>query len=163
MKIRSGFVSNSSSSSYIIDISRTLPEIINEIDPPNSFYTHDMIPKLEECIIEYKRALDETSRNALFISWAKDSYKSCIKENNDLLKLAKKAQKNPNKYDYDFIKAVLKNQRISLEERNGHTIFRYQSSIHNSFNDLGETLSAICLWYLFNHPNLIIATEVAQG
>jgi len=160
MKSRLGFVSNSSSSSYIIDIHRTLPEIIHEIDPPNSFHTHSLISILEQGIEKLKASLRENfSPTGAVGLFAKENYKFWIKEKSELLKLAKQYQKFPNKYEIDFIKKVFSINRIGIEENNGHTIFTTSSIIHNNFNDLGEILSAICLWYLFHRPDLIIAKE----
>jgi len=160
MKSRLGFVSNSSSSSYIIDISRTLPEIIHEIDPPDSFYSHSLIPELEQDIKRLKDALSENSTASDgFQVLIRKQYQSWTQEKTDLLKLAKQYQEKSNKYEISFVKKVLSVHRIGVEERNRHTIFTSMSIIHNSFNDLGEILSAICLWYLFHRPDLIIAKE----
>ena len=165
MKSRLGFVSNSSSSSYIIDISRTLPEIIHEIDPPDSFYSHSLIPELEQDIKRLEDSLSEDSLAATdgFHIIVRKQYQSWVQEKTDLLELAKKYQKEPSKYGVAFVKKILSEHRIGVEEHNGHTIFTSMSIIHNSFNDLGGILSAICLWYLFNYPNLIIAKENHEG
>ena len=166
MKVRSGFVSNSSSSSYIIGIHRTFEEIMDEIDYPSAFYTFIMIPKLESTIAEYKNKLstpNDLDTPGYSILHMKEFYERQIKISSKLLKFAKRAQKDPNKYQTSFIEEVLKGRGINFEEENGYTVFKYMSTIHNSFNDIGDVLSAICLWYLFHRPDLIRATEIPDS
>lgn len=163
MKIRIGFVSNSSSSSYIISVQRSFEDIINEIDPPEMFYPHNIISYFKTRIDETKEFL-ATTNNILSLGIRNIMQEQCesqIKEYSRILKLAEKANKQPNKYNIELIKTVLKFLNISIRENKESTTFVGSSTIHNNFSDIGDILASICLWYLFKHPELITAEEIS--
>ena len=180
MKIRNGFVSNSSSSSYIIIIDQDWRDVLENIyygfvyswfevkekgilehlnnklssryEPKdNKEKIHDLILRIEDC--------QEVADSGELIPYYKlldydvdeDEGGPQVTERNYYIEIIMGILK----YVYDIEVEIVTSKTAMM-----HNIkFSGISSMHNSFSDIPEILKDIITYYTFEHPTIKIETE----
>jgi len=167
MKIRSGFVSNSSSASYVIKINMELEDFINEIY--NEFdYTFFDIKKIydqeESLYKEYDKSLSEekNQRNKSIFLYNKDRLK-------ELKTKLETIQKFKSLHDYDneegkfvgnrvnIITWILENiYFIKISTQFNNVNLNCSTSMHNSYSDVPNIIKDIITYFNFARPEIKI-------
>lgn len=161
MKIRLGFVSNSSSASYTISIGINKNDFYRGLLSDKSAYTFfsvsSFINELEECIKVIKEGIKEDKLN---IKLGKDRglMNFCLDSNQNYLKTLKatlvrvKKIKNPER-DKRIIKEILAYHHIRLNDSlEGSVVLQYHTTMHNSYVEaLPDDLKEIILYFMFEH------------
>ena len=162
MKIRKGFVSNSSSSSFIVKIHKDLKAVSNEIMAEYDFSFFDvdkLIADIDKQILYYTTALkkDLAAKIEKGDKWATFTIKStkdrikCLQKEKKIISRAKGTK---------LFASILNYYGITSSEvstKNGK-ILRLDSwtSMHNSYGEsLSELLKEIILFYSFKEDNII--------
>ena len=142
MKIRNGFVSNSSSSSYIVKIKNLdFEELANCMA---SEYSYDDFFSLEQV----KEKLDETIKS-LSDGEHSEWYKHHLEQLNEL-KVELDAI-NPEDSFEKILRVMLKYYQIGVKETNNAVELSCFTSMHNSFNEgMSDVLKEIMLYFLFD-------------
>ena len=150
MKIRNGFVSNSSSSSYIVRIKDTTwDEFCDLVSGDKGFYyREELVQKIDEEITRYETYINETKDD-------KDNIlKSMIPIYKDqLAKLKKLKKKMPKDNDDQLVEIALEFHSIKWEvdEDCKEVELRDFTSMHNSFNEgMSPILREIVLTLMFD-------------
>ena len=165
MKIRKGFVSNSSSSSYIITLDKTkadfLDDMVNAYEY-GAFNVNYIVENIKKTIKECEEP-DQVS-----IPFIAEHMQNRI---NDLKLLLEKI------YDLTKIEDEDKNSRyyvcntsvielllteyynVKIEELTKIINVSGWTPMHNSYNDMPEILKDIIVWYTFEDPKVILKTK----
>lgn len=147
MKIRIGFVSNSSSASFILH-TRFLPDEMHDVlvKDMTEFFNKDRFKKeLEKRLAETQSYLDKHNRDKkindmdkLYSLWEKE-YKQSVKRLNETLKGLEKISIQRSLVDYML---SYYNQDI-ITNQMGFACFSGYTTMYNDDNDMGEVLCAI--------------------
>ena len=159
MKIRYGFVSNSSSASYIVKVdgisAYEFCERLAEEYCYTYFHRTDLVEKIEEeiCASE-KLLLDKTGLS--FESWRQEFYGREIAHKKEILELLKGDKDEKESYFDSELEAktlalILKEYyHIHLEEKNGKLELRGDTIMHNDFSDVPPMLKDILMYLVFD-------------
>jgi hypothetical protein len=125
MKIRTGFVSNSSSSSYIIKVYANFDDILRNL----SFWFIDKNAIIIETKKEIKRLknLLKTKHNKFYDIFKRENKKE-LKELNERLKFLESNTDN-----IDFLKNYFSWNGIWFEDKNKYVKICYDTTMHNDF------------------------------
>lgn len=155
MKIRNSFVSNSSSSSYIIniqvDIDTFYKELFKEYGSWDFLCKEELIPKIEEIIESVEKSIKEMgekkNENKKYDKYFYETYPSDLKFYKKLLEKVKKLK------DVELTKLLLdKYYYINVVEKFDDEIKIWaDTSMHNDFdNGMGHALKEIVLYFMFD-------------
>ncbi|MDD5651343.1 MAG: hypothetical protein PHF86_13170 [Candidatus Nanoarchaeia archaeon] len=165
MKIRKGFVSNSSSSSYIITLDKNKADFLADMVTAyeyGAFNVNYIVENIKKTIKECEEP-DQVS-----ISFMAEHMQNRI---NDLKLLLEKI------YDLTKIEDEDKNSRyyvcntsvielllteyynVKIEELTKIINVSGWTPMHNSYNDMPEILKDIIIWYTFEDPKVILKTK----
>ena len=145
MKIRIGFVSNSSSSSYIVEIKG-----INEQDFLNKLYheyswKYFMKSKIEEdllkCIEEDKSAKTNLKLDKIF----QDLHARWLRQSENDFNQLKEINTNE-----ELVRFVLEHNRITIKSDEDEIELFASTSMHNDFHDMPQLLREIILFFMFD-------------
>jgi hypothetical protein len=154
MKIRYGFVANSSSATYIITVDLTKDKLYKLIYGSESSYEFEkihLLGKIEENIVlenkyiqDYEKEIKELDDNAN--SFRKDCLETTRKNLENSIAFKEKVEKAV--YD-DIIDLVLEYNNTRIYEKSGKTILEQFTSMHNSYNEgmndiMKELLFILC-------------------
>ena len=142
MIIRKGFVSNSSSASYIITINNITKQKLFDICRSDLWYELD---NLKGMIEEHlKTCVDDVDDNGVVREWCLDR----IKELNDYIQRLNDTVDGDQK-----IEVYLDYRGISLKEEAASVILETFTSMHNSYNEgMGDLLKEMCFLFMFEYP-----------
>jgi hypothetical protein len=145
MKIRNGFVSNSSSSSYIVTLkNKTFKEFASNFLAEGDFYDYDpqsLIKKMKLDIEEYKQH-DTTKQE-----WYKDWIKQTEETLNKMEKIYNKKGLCP-----ELLKVIMEKYGIKVTEENNNVVLDYFTSMHNSYNEgISDLMKEIILFCCFEN------------
>lgn len=148
MKIRNGFVSNSSSSSYIIKIFDTYENFINNINK-EIIYSNYFTKTIENCknIIDKYNEIGQTSTHDKLSSWLYNS-------NSHIIELYNNYKKTNN--IIEFIKNVY---QIYIKEHNDYIEIIGGNSMNNSYDDVPDFIKHIVMLYICEYPSIKIDME----
>lgn len=161
MKVRKGFVSNSSSSSYIVKINSDYNDFIDKLveeygwDFINKKYIRRKIQKeierLEEILNEIENDNNENKVICDFQKRMNDNVqKTYDKEKNNL----KELQKINNKKD--LIEFIFEWHYIKVETSDHEVVLNHFTSMHNSFLEgMNDLLKEIVLFFLFDTDYIV--------
>ena len=172
MKVRSGFVSNSSSASYVIKVGRTLKAFINEMKDEywfNWFDPGSLREELEKDLRSSKDAL-EAQKESLSESKCPEVSRDMIRWNKERIAQLREylqALKDADQNDFEAIFWLrMAIERISVvEEKKGprKTKLRWETSMHNSFDDLHRFLQSMVCYYFFTKRELAWGKVIDPG
>ena len=156
MKIREGFVSNSSSSSYIVKIHDSLEDFASRLIPDYSYSSinlESISKKIDKRIDELKvnrerekEKEEEECRVNIF-----KLYDEHISELEGLKKECCKILDDDEYRDVDRVKFALKYNNIKIEEKDKCIELNYFTPMHNSFRDgMNGLLKEIVLFFMFD-------------
>ena len=149
MKIRTGFVSNSSSSSYFVEIEGIdLKDFLNKLFIEytwNHFNKSEIEARLYQCIENNKVAKRDYNKSGVSRLFEKN-YDTWLKDSENDLDQFKKA-----KTDEALVKFVIKYNGINLKHSKDKIRLSTWTSMHNSFNEgMPELLKEIVLFFSFD-------------
>lgn len=164
MKLRQGFVSNSSSASYIVTITGKIKNIIENIigNTPIGFKNigleyENKINELKNVIATNKKdskkdkfeSLDKLKK--MWVKYDEEELKSATKflEQLNLIKLKKK---RTDKDNFTMVKNYLTFKGINVSTAPSGMTLDYFTVMHNSYLDMSDTLKSIILYYSFENP-----------
>ena len=164
-KIRSGFVSNISSASYIIKFNMELEDFINEIYNAfdyQFFKVEDHIYTLEEQIKKYELALNKENLKKnnfkIYNQQQLNELKSKLEYLKSIRSLDDYNQDKEGIFIVDKIEAVkwiLKHMySVDVEEQPNWTVLKDWTSMHNSYNDVCNVLKTISIHFDFEWPKI---------
>lgn len=142
MKVRMDFVSNSSSSSYILSIDQPMEDILCDLN--NEFYKEDLIEDLEKRIEWLFSENNYSTKDGVFYGYTRKEFEDKIKEieDDDWSSINSDDMKMLLEFCYD-----LKIESIGL-----HTTIECCTNMHNSYGDgPSEEFKRICLYFAFEH------------
>lgn len=148
MKRRKGFVANSSSASYIVNIYLDIKSIYQDIIGQMgwNYFDYDKIvsnlnESIEGLLIENKEEKNNSS-----LKWFKNTRKRFLEKDRKLLKEIKKRKNNK----IELVKYLLiEYYGISIEEKDDNVEFVYYTSMHNSYVDnMSKILNELIMYYL---------------
>jgi len=175
MKIRAGFVSNSSSASYTVVLNETIESFLEVImnDCQDSYMWTDYATKQIKNDLKFidrklKIASQYTGRPFF------DSIKCLEKRRKDLQKKLKIVQdirtktreerRCPNASEsrqlFDITSEL---SNVELEDRGSMVKLTSKTSMHNSYDDMPDLLREIVLFYTFERPRQIVASVEHHG
>ncbi len=168
MKIRLGFVSNSSSVSYYITIKGPLNEVLNQIHE-NSHWPWLMpeaIIKLIDKNLKYLNDrlsdIEEKKESFLLIDSKPDLEKKIENLHKDKAKIEeiKQKRKDDKSWNYgteDLTKIALKLNYIQIDEsKPDETVLSSTTMMHNNYIEgMPDLLKDITLYYSFENPSAI--------
>ena len=154
MKIRTGFVSNSSSASYIVNIKGIdFAEFCNKMETEYSFSDYfnveSMMKSLDGHLERYIKGDDST-----------DSMKDLIEEFRVELEEQKVKLKavNPDKY-YDVVRCGLEFHQVGLKETDDGVELTSFTSMHNDYDEgVSSIMNEIVLYFLFETDYKLVCT-----
>lgn len=165
MKIRSGFVSNSSSASYMVTISESFNSIADK-------YFSDIAMLLNKDIKSYKRdkkhyedIIEKLNQGDKTIWYNKEHCEECIKLLEVIIEFLK------HQFDTDHIidkenvlENILQYHSIDIIKKSSFTQFKYLTSMHNDYgSSMDNLLKEIILIYTFENPSNIICNVEHHG
>lgn len=145
MKIRNGFVSNSSSASYCLRIPLPLDEILDELYTEYNWNIFNKEKRKNETIknlTDGKKYVEEfrDKKNAFFFSGVKDRIEEDKKFLEEIDNLSSK----------DFAKKVLERKGIIIEQDKDITELRCWTAMHNSYLEgVSDIFKEIMMYFLF--------------
>jgi hypothetical protein len=159
MKIRNGFVSNSSSSSYVVKIrDTTKKEFCDFIYAEKGIgygYDYDtIIQKLDEDIKHNKQEIKAIMAEKEYPNSKWDVKKYMLKSQRRWLKEAVSTKNKVIKCGKNnrirLTEIVLGRYGIAFDFDDNSVNLRYHTSMHNSFDDMGDLLREIVLAFMFD-------------
>ena len=166
MKIRNGFVSNSSSSSYIVKIRDTYWDEFCDIVESNkgSDSSEELISEIDKCLKEEQKSAQEDSVSTIssgILEFWKQARTERIKELNRIKGMLS-AEKVSNS---TLIKAALDLHGIKYIETNKDVVeLVCSTSMHNSFNEgMPELLKEIVLLFMFDTKKKVECERTDHG
>jgi len=149
MKIRNGFVSNSSSSSYIVQIKNTSwEEFCNIMTSSKGFYwAEELRVEIDEEIKKQKKYMSDAKGNKMF-----KGMKRLYKERLVKLQKLKKNINVPKPNSSILVKTALDFNDVKYYDYQNERIeLNYFTSMHNSFNEgMADVLKEIILVFMFD-------------
>ena len=151
MKVRKGFVSNSSSSSYIEKIAIE----------PKAFY-RSLSAEYGWSIFQKSKVLEDIKKQ---ISDRASYNKSIILDEYETgLFLRKKELENLDYKDPKIVKIALENNRITVREGEKEITLEYATSMHNDFNEgVDDILKEIILFFLMDTNHKVEAERIPKN
>ena len=160
MKIRLGFVSNSSSASYYVKIQGiSLEDFLGTLLGEYSwkyFSKRDLDERLEERINleeEYLAENTKLKKKTPLPEFFTTQRKNHLEE----LKTKRQVLNNLNENTIDLIKFGLEDYNITYSEGEDGVTLTDWTSMHNDYNDMNNLLKEITLYFLFETTHKIIA------
>ena len=160
MKIRLGFVSNSSSASYYVKIQGiTLEDFLNTLLGEYSwsyFSREDLNEQLDKRIsIEenYFAENTESKKKSSLPEFFTAQRRSYLEE----LKTKKQVLNNLNENTIDLVKFGLEDYHITYFEEKDGVVLTDWTSMHNNYTNMNDLLKEITLYFLFETTHKIIA------
>lgn len=156
MKIRNGFVSNSSSSSYIVKIRDTSKEEFAEAmrDVWPYFFYENLMSRLDKDIDFFSKAIEEEKSHSTDKSLRRLLQDINQVRLNELLNLKGRLTeiREDGLKNFDkLVFLVLEYNNLQCEIKDGYISLRSFTSMHNSFNDgMNEVLREIVLTLMFD-------------
>lgn len=167
MKIRLGFVSNSSSASYTLIVNDTTENFFNIIR--NEFYyifdinSQDIFSLRRQSkydLRSYKNKLKEIKKYPL------TKFDESLEEVKDKISYFKNKIKKLNSIEYiksdEFIEEFLKYNNICIYYESTYIKLLSTTSMHNSYNDMSEILKNISLYYTYECKYKIVETNMVS-
>jgi len=153
MKIRTGFVSNSSSSSYIVTIKNTSMDEFRRFMMEGVYSIDDLdMPYLREKIEEELRGIRECERahSCLYLSnFRKDRLIKILDKINQLCV-------SEDKSEYSPVDIALEYSEINIKEEDGNIVLEDYTSMHNNFVEgMNKLMQEIVLSYSFDTDKVI--------
>ena len=149
MKLREGFVSNSSSASYIVRIKNiSLQEFCDRLAP--EYYQDELNIKITCGII--KRRIKDINRLRKKAKGKDLGLDKMYERHKEVLeKLEKRGLKILDVEDFvKEVEFIFEYEDINVCENNGDVVLDYFTSIHNDYNDgMGDLLKEITLFFMF--------------
>lgn len=166
MKLRLGFVSNSSSASYTVTVNKSYDEVIDFFmaDTPISWRIDEILHDYEERLAGIEASLENTrskSEDSLFagsIEWLEESKQEIrgkYKRLKDIIELGPKhtwTQEDRRIVVTDY----LSYRGVSIKAEYDNTIVEGGTGMHNSYLDTPVYLQALVLHFAFEDPSAII-------
>lgn len=166
MKLRLGFVSNSSSASYTVTVNKPYDEVINFFmaETPLSWRLDDILYDYEERLtgieasIENAKSKSEDSLFADSIEWLEESkldVRGKCKRLKDIMELGPRhtwSQEDRRIVVTDY----LSYKGVSIKAEFDNTVVEGGTSMHNSYLDMPVYLQALVLHFAFEDPSAII-------
>ena len=150
MKIRNGFISNSSSASYLVKIKASMEDFTSKILEQYSwndyFYKERFEESVREDIEELKENLKQkcTETQGFFYDRKKDLKKS-LKNKEVLLRKLKKLK------DIEFVKVVLEYFGIKVSSSSTEIFLNQETVMHNDFNTgMCDLFRELVLFFMFD-------------
>jgi len=162
MKIRQGFVSNSSSASYYVTLNQNIDEALNTIQE-NCWYPYldedALLEILEKYIKDTESRLEDIDKKSerFLILDTKPELESRLKKYQSMKQtIIDKASGKPIE-DHAIAKMGLELDYILIKDINGiKTELEAGTSMHNSYDEgMSDFLKDIVLYYSFERPELI--------
>jgi hypothetical protein len=153
MKTRNGFVSNSSSSSYIVKINGLSYEHFVEVllAEYTYFLEERGLKKIQFNINKMLQDLEKSKENdPLLPEWYIKQYDMWTKSGEEDLATIKKLTEEDNRLE--IMKFILLKNDIRVENAEGENAVRLSAfvSMHNDFGDMPELLREIILFFMFD-------------
>jgi len=152
MKIRSGFVSNSSSASYIINVQAKWEdltrELMHEFQFTNDFTYDGLVERLTKRIEKYRTDIFMSENKGGSINNMLDTYTRERLDNDiEILEKVNKYKDKPSEY----LKIALKYNGIEIAQNKDDTItFSYFTSMHNSYEDgPNDIFKQLSLYFMY--------------
>ncbi len=161
MKIRSSFVSNSSSASYIINIQIDKEDFFGHLSNEYgwSLFGKDAFEeKVKRELTIEKKALKKSEKEKIDDSSTIDKvFEDQTKEHIKKLEPILEAIKPLDKYDREFIEIVLNYSHIDITKATDDEVeLEYFTSMHNDFSEgMCEMLKEIVLYFMFDTTNKV--------
>lgn len=154
MKIRSGFVSNSSSASYIVTISKSLEDVIDDMHT-HFYLVSDEVDKYKIDKRNYEEILERINKNEKDIWYSKQEIEGYL----ELIDIIIDSKENIYKQDYDvnkYIETLMEYHRIEIEKFGDITTFTFNTSMHNDYDtSMNRIIKEIVLYYTFEKPGFL--------
>lgn len=157
MKIRKGFVSNSSSASYYVTIKDTRSAVFHELKRECHWPWFDN-ERLANHIRTYINARERTllrleQGQELFLLETKEEVREDIKRAEKELEMI---DINSIKISDDHVRIALKYNHIELKELEDRTLLEHTTIMHNNYVEgMADMLKDIVLYYSFEQPHKI--------
>jgi hypothetical protein len=173
MKKRTGFVSNSSSASYIIKLRGSLNEVLSDIanncDWP--YTTLEKIKKeLNERIVSLEKRLEELETKKekyLMFNTVPELKNRIYKERYDLNRIEKIEKEREGDWQSgqeEVTQIALRLNYIKIEEKNEYVELEAATVMHNSYVEgMPDFLKDIVLYYSFENKEMIVDLEVDKS
>lgn len=174
MKLRLGFISNSSSASYVVTIKMPMEEFINVIFEEFGyvyFSVRDLIKQHEIKIAEYEEGLNSPDNNK-YGFYRQDYLDGLKKELNELKNIEGLDHlftecNEEGKFIFNKISAVQfileVVYRINLKRVFSDTVeLKEWTSMHNSTADVSDLMKSIIVHFDFEHPNIEKTCKVEE-
>lgn len=156
MKIRNGFVSNSSSSSYIVEIHGiTLDAFINILYMEYSWSQFDYDTIKKEVDNEYEKTKALASAGSRFYG-LRDEWVKSVEEKREKLIEATTSH-------FEFTKFVLWLRGIKITEKPNSIELYSWTSMHNDFGDMPELLNEIVLYFIMDTTHTVTGKRISEG
>jgi len=161
MKIRTGFVSNSSSASFIVTIDMKYKDFIDYLDEEfgfDHFDKREFMKKVEDDLeVENERLKNEKSEKPDKINEFR------VTQLENTIKELEQLKDNINKFDKtDIIEAIFKYNRIRLTSINAQrqVALGTFTVMYNNADDMGRLMQSIITSVLLTHGSKYITVEV---
>ena len=156
MKIRSSFVSNSSSASYIITINKEKSEFVMECLRE---YAHSYFYEKDFAALIEKRISAALQEQEYAKESADDEYKGWkIQEATTTLAAYRDYKSRLEACDHDLTRVfdlLMEHKGIEVEEVFDKTLIKGKTDMHNSMDDMPDFMKDVALYYLANAPEAI--------
>lgn len=158
MKIRMGFVSNSSSASYIVNIiGINFYDFCDKIRSQYSFYDYFSVKQMKDRIDHLLERYSDTDENDAMSSFSK-SFKEELEEQKD--KLSKVDEDN----FYEVAKFALDFHQIGVKEESGSIRLSSFTSMHNDFDSgMSDIMKELTLYFMFETKCKVVCEVEHNG
>lgn len=148
MKVRNGFVSNSSSSSFVLRIMDSYDNFISNVVNSEELEYANYVNRFIENCEEIKKGFENSSNPIDFIEqWQYSRDKDTVDAYNEYLETK------------DILKLLKVKLGINVQDCGDNIKISGSTAMHNSYDDVPDFIKHMVVYYMCDHPEIKLTME----